>query len=149
STTRIRAMRRAAVAALVVVVLAVPSANAGSAPQGNVLTALADIGTVYWRSECTIGQPQRWSLGVRLFDTATTAVTLQVGHRTVHRTMQPNDRRVWFGLTTAARQHIAFTQSTEPGTLRGSVSVDFGGQHSNHCRSYMPPRVSTQLYPRN
>jgi hypothetical protein len=61
--------------------------------------------------------------------------------------MQPNER-VWFGLTTAPLQHLAFAQGTEAGTLRGTVSVDFGGQRSNHCPSYMPPRVSTQLYPR-
>ena len=139
-------MRRAAVAALVLLVLAVPSANS-SRVRPNVLTALASIGTVYWRASCLIGKPQRWSLGIRLFDTATTYVTLRVGHHTVHRTMQPNER-TWFGLTTGAVQHLAFIQATEPGTLRGSVSVDFGGQHAHHCWSYMPPRVSTQLYPR-
>jgi len=141
-------MRRAAVAALVLLVLAVPSANAKRAPQGTVLTALADIGTVYWRSSCAAGEPQRWSLGVRLFDTATTSVTLKVGHRTVRRTMQPN-QLLWFPLTTGASQHLAFTQSTEPGTLRGTVSANFGGQQANHCWTYFPPRVSTQLYPRS
>lgn len=138
-------MRWIAVAALLL--LAVPGANASPAPRGNVLTALADIGTVYWRADCSAGK-QRWALGVRLFDTATTAVTFRAGRRTVHRTMQPNERR-WFGLTSAASQHLVFVQSTEAGTLRGAVSVDFGGPRANRCRSYFPPRVTTQLYPRN
>ena len=85
-------MRRTAVVALVLVVLAVPGANARGVPRGNVLTALASIGTVYWRSACPIGKPQRWSLGVRLFNTATTEVTLRVGQHTAHRTMNPNQR---------------------------------------------------------
>ena len=138
---------RCTAVALVLVVLAVPSASAApTAAHANVLTALADIGTVYWRSECT-GKTPRWSVGVRLCDTATTRVTLRVGDRTVHRTMQPR-QRLWFALTSAPAQKLTFSQSTEPGTLRGSVSVDFGGPRANHCWSYYPPRVSTQLYPR-
>ena len=140
-------MRRTAIAALVLLVLAVPSASARPTPQANVLTALADIGTVYWRSDCTRGQPQRWSLGVRLFNTATTGVILRRGGHTARRTMQPNER-LWFGLTTTPRQVLSFSQATKPGTLRGSLSVNFGGQRANHCWSYFPPRVTTQLYPR-
>jgi hypothetical protein len=140
-------VRVAAVAALILL-LATPSATAESAStQSNVLTALADVGTVYWRFDCTRGEPQRWSLGLRLYDTATTTVIFRSGRRTVRRTMQPGGRR-WFRLTTARRQRLEFAQYTEPGELRGSVSVNFGQGPVDHCESYFPPRFTTQLHPR-
>jgi hypothetical protein len=140
-------MKSIAVAALVLL-LAVPSATAGSeSTQSSVLTALADIGTVYWRFDCTRGEPQRWAIGVRLFDTATTGVTWETRRRSARRTLQPKET-AWFPLTTIRRQRLVFVQGTEAGTLRGAVSVDFGRGRVNHCESYLPPHFAGHLSPR-
>lgn len=136
---------RKLVVACVLLLLGVPSATAGSAHrQSSVLTALADIGTVHWRFDCTRGEPQRWAIGVHLFGTATTTVTWETPHRHARRTLQPLET-AWFPLTTIRRQRLVFVQSTEPETLRGAVSVDFGRGRVNHCESYLPPHFAAHL----
>src|SRR5207245_11597649 len=55
-----------------VAVLAGPAASGRQKPY--VLTAVADIGTVYWRYDFVHYRTPRWSLGIRIFYTATTEV---------------------------------------------------------------------------
>ena len=109
-----------------------------------MLTALADIGTVYWRYDCVHYRAPEWSLGVRIFSTsATTGVTLRAGRFTRSRTAQPGYPKIWFPFRREPRQRLSFVQGTEAGTLRATVRATFGG-----CRSYFPPRLSVELYPR-
>ena len=57
----------------------------GSAASGRqkpyVLTALASIGTVYWRYDCVHYRAPEWSLGIRVFsNSATTTVTFHAAN---------------------------------------------------------------------
>ena len=121
----------------------------GSAASGRqkpyVLTAVADIGTVYWRYDCVHFPSPEWSLGVQLFDTATTSVTYRAGSVKQHRTLQPGDAVSWFRFRPQLRQQLSLVQATEPGTLRGHVLATF---KRRDCQSYSPPRLSVQLHPR-
>lgn len=120
----------------------------GSAASGQqkpyVLTALAGIGTVYWRFDCVHYRAPEWSLGVRLFNTATTTATYRAGHLRRHRTLQPGAPTVWFPFRRELVQRLSLVQATEPGTLRGQVLARFGRRD---CESYFPPRLNVQLYP--
>ena len=138
-------MRAIALLAAAIAVLFVPSSAASGRQKPYVLTALADIGTVYWRYDCVHFHSPEWSLGVRMFDTATTKVTYRLGRLTRRVTLQPDEPAVWFRFRPERRRGLSFVQATEPGTLRASVRVTFG---SDDCQSYVPPRVSVQLYPR-
>jgi hypothetical protein len=133
----------AAVIATGVVLL--PSSAASGRQKPYVLTALASIGTVYWRYDCVHFRTPEWSLGVRMFDTATTTVTYRLGRLTRRITLQPDEPTVWFRFRPERRRSLSFVQATEPGTLRASVRVTFG---SHDCESYFPPRLSVQLFPR-
>jgi hypothetical protein len=130
----------------VVAVAFLPSSASGGRQKPYVLTALADIGTVYWRYDCVHYRKPEWSLGVRIFQsTATTGVTFRAGKLTMHRTtrIQPGQPTVWFPFRRERRQSLSFVQATEPGTLRAHVLTKFSG-----CQSYFPPRLSVLLYPR-
>jgi hypothetical protein len=122
-----------------------PSSAAVGRQKPYVLTALADIGTVYWRYDCVHFRSPEWSLGVRLFDTATTTLTYRAGTFKRHVTLQPEGPTVWFRFRPEPRRSLSFVQATEPGTLRASVLVNFSRRD---CQSYVPPRLSAQLYPR-
>ena len=127
--------------------LLLPSAATGGRQKPYVLTAIAAVGTVYWRYDCVHYKQPEWSLGVRVFRTeATTGATFHAGQLTMHRRLiQPGEPTVWFPFRRERRQRLSLVQSTEPGTLRARVTVNWRG---NHCESYFPPRVSMQLYPR-
>jgi hypothetical protein len=126
-------------------VVLIPSSAATGRQKPCVLTAIADIGTVYWRYDCVHVDSPEWSLGVQLFDTATTAVTYRAGSVNQHRTLQPGDPVSWFRFRPALRQQLSLVQATEPGTLRAHVLATF---ERRDCQSYNPPRLSVQLYPR-
>jgi hypothetical protein len=130
------------------VVLAVALLLPGAATSGRqkpyVLTAVASIGTVYWRYDFVHYRTPRWSLGVRIFYTATTDVTFRAGKMRLRRTLQPQQLR-WLPFRTNRLQKLSLVQATEPGTLRAAVTVKFGRHNS---QSYLPPRVTTQLQPR-
>lgn len=138
-------MRAAIFLATVAVLLGLLTGSAASGRQKPyVLTAVADIGTVYWRYDYVHYRTPRWSLGVRIFYTATTAVTFRAGHLRRHRTLQPRQLE-WFPFSSSRLQRISFVQAIEPGTLRAVVTASFSRSNS---QSYFPPRVTMQLYPR-
>jgi hypothetical protein len=126
-------------------VVLLPSSAASGRQKPYVLTALADIGTVYWRYDCVHFSSPEWSLGVRMFDTATTTLTYRTGKLKRHVTLQPDEPTVWFRFRPEPRRSLSLVQATEPGTLRASVLVKFARRD---CQSYSPPRLSVQLYPR-
>jgi hypothetical protein len=132
------------VCAVVAAIAVLPTSAAGGRQKPYVLTAVADIGTVYWRYDFVHYKTPRWSLGVRIFYTATTAVTFRAGQMKQRRTMQPKQLH-WFPFTASRAQSLSLVQATEPGTLRGVVEVRFTNRNN---QSYMPPRFSVQLYPR-
>ena len=138
-------MRAAIVlASVLVAVVLLPASAASGRQKPYVLTAVADIGTVYWRYDFVHYRTPRWSLGIRIFYTATTEVNFRAGKLQLHRVLQPTQLR-WFPFTAARAQSLSLVQATEPGTLRASVSVKFS---RHNFQSYLPPRFSVQLYPR-
>lgn len=132
--------------AVVAAVMLLPSSAASGRQKPYVLTALADIGTVYWRYDCVHYGAPEWSLGIRVFrDSATTGVIYRDGRLTRRRTAQPDGPTIWFPFRRERSQRLSFVQATEPGTLRGRVLARFGRRD---CETYFPPRLSVQLYPR-
>ena len=60
----------------VAAVVLLPSSAAAGRQKPYVLTAVASVGTVYWRYDCVHYRAPEWSLGIRVFrDAATTSVT--------------------------------------------------------------------------
>jgi hypothetical protein len=130
-----------------VVALLLPSSAASGRQKPYVLTALADIGTVYWRYDCVHYRRPEWSLGVRVFTTAaTTTVSYRAGRLRQHRTLQPGDPVKWFPFRRELRQRLSLTQGTEPRTLHAKVGARFGGTHLMNCWPYAPPRVTTTVW---
>jgi hypothetical protein len=120
-----------------------PKATAGK-QKPFVLTALADIGTVYWRYDCVHYRTPRVSLGVQWSGEATTGVTYRAGTLVRRRTMPGH--RLWFPFSSSRFQRLSFVQATEPRTLYAHVRIDLGPSGGNqgyeHCQSYLPPRFS-------
>ena len=134
------------ICAVFAVVALLPGSAASGRQKSYVLTALADIGTVYWRYDCVHYRSSEWSLGVRVFPTtATTVVTYRAGRFRRRRTLQPGYPTTWFPFRKEQKQSLSFVQATEPGTLRGHVLASF---RRSGCQSYFPPRLSVELYPR-
>lgn len=133
-------------AALASTLVLLPGSAASGRQKPYVLTALADIGTVYWRYDCVHYRKPEWSLGVRLFrDAATTTVALRVGTLRQHRTRNPGDPTAWFPFRAEKRQRLSLAQGTEPRTLYAQVNVRFGGTHLANCWPYSPPHMTTTL----
>jgi hypothetical protein len=139
-------VRRAIAIGVVAAAALLPAAAASGRQKPHVLTALADIGTVYWRYDCVHYRAAEWSVGVRIFPTsATTGVTYHAGRFERRLTLQPGYPKTWFPFRKERSQSLAFVQGTEAGTLRAQVLAKFGRRG---CQSYFPPRLSVQLYPR-
>jgi hypothetical protein len=136
-------VKRTVLAALVIATLLLPVSAASGGRKPYVLTAIADVGTVYWRYDCVHYRSPAWSLGVQFSGEATTGVTYRAGRITRRRTLSAN--RIWSPFRRDRRQSLSFVQAIEPGTLRARVLVRFGRRD---CRSYFPPRLTVQLYPR-
>jgi hypothetical protein len=132
-----------ATAAGALALLVPPTATAGR-QKPFVLTALADIGTVYWRYDCVHYRTPRVSLGVQWSGEATTSVTYREGGLTRRRTLPRH--RIWFPFTNYRLQSLSFVQATEPRTLYAQVNIDLGRRGTNHgynhCESYFPPRFT-------
>lgn len=113
------------------------------------LTALPAIGTISWRCQPSLSG-ERYGLGFVAFASgATDRIQLRARGRTVvDRLVQPGQRLTlpYAGL----RQRLVVSQSTEPGTLRAVVDVDFRPRpiSPSHCFSYLPPALSLELAPR-
>lgn len=113
-----------------------------------MLTALANIGTVYWRYDCVHYRTPRVSLGVQWSGEATTNVTYRAGTLVRRRTMPGH--RLWFPFSSSRFQSLLFVQATEPRKLYAHVKIDLGLPGSNHgynhCQSYLPPRLTVELH---
>jgi hypothetical protein len=134
--------------ALIAAVALFPSSAASGQqePKPYVLTAFADIGTVYWRYDCGQRRAPQWSLGVRLFDdAATTVVSYRAGTSRRLRTLQPGAPIAWFPVRRELRQRLSLAQGTEPRMLYGELSVRFRGMHLVNCWPYLPPRFTATL----
>jgi hypothetical protein len=133
--------------AIVVAVVLFPGSAASGRQKPFVLTALADIGTVYWRYDCVHYRAPEWSLGIHVFQsTATTGVTFRAGKLAMRRpAVEPGESTTWFPFRREREQSLSFVQATEPGTLRARVLARFDRRD---CRSYFPPRLTVELYPR-
>jgi hypothetical protein len=116
-----------------------------------VLTYLPDMGTVTWRCNSKEAGTRAYALGFRSFNGgATEQLNLRIKNRTVlTRTIQPGQSLTLPHLN-AEVQELAVTQSTEPGTLRGTVSVNFapGRTSPSHCFPWFPPAMTLRVYPR-
>lgn len=120
------------------------TARGKTRPHGFLLTALADTGTVYWRSRC----PNEYSLGFHVpFSTgATTVVTFRWGHRVLHRTVQPG-HSAWSPFRKNKRQRLSTGTGSEAETIIAKLAVRFNEAHSLfNCFPYAPPRLSLTLY---
>lgn len=116
-----------------------------------VLTYLPEMGTVTWRCDGREASVRAYALGFRSFSGgATERLTLRIKNQVaLTRTIQPG-QSLSLPHFDAAVQELAVTQSTEPGTLRGIVSVNFGpGRISpSHCFAWLPPAMTQRVYPR-
>jgi hypothetical protein len=128
------------------VLMLLPSSASSGRQKPYVLTALADVGTVYWRYDCVHYRAPEVSLGVRVFDdSATTLVTFRAGRLRRDNTLQPGGRVTWFPFRRSQRQLLAFVQRTEPRTLHASVHVWPSGSRSGNCQPYLPPRFTATV----
>lgn len=91
----------------------------------------------------------RWALGIRIYtDTATTEVALHAGRRAFYAQLDPGHIH-WFPFRQDGVQRLSAIQSTDPGTLRATVSINFAAPHGvPHCSAYAPPRFTVQEWPR-
>jgi hypothetical protein len=135
--------RWTALAVTLVLWLLLPGSAASGRQHPYVLTAIANVGTVYWRYDCVHYRSPEWSLGIRFGGEATTRVTYRAGRLTLRRTLPA--RLIWFPFRRDRSQRLSFVQAIEPRTLRARVLATFA---RGDCQSYFPPRLSVQLYPR-
>jgi hypothetical protein len=114
-----------------------------------VLTAIPNIGTIYWRYNCSQGT-RGWSLGIHIWsNTATTRVRFKAGKVVAVRELQPGDATSWFPYSEKPVQWLAAGAGGEEGTVVGAIRVNYGyPSREPHCYPYAPPRVSVQFYPR-
>ena len=115
-----------------------------------VLTALPNIGTIYWRYSCGVHGTQGWSLGIHIWsNTATTRVRFKAGKLVAIRELQPGDATSWFPYSEKPVQWLAAGAGGEEGTVVGAVRVNYSyPSREPHCYPYAPPRVTVQFYPR-
>jgi hypothetical protein len=116
-----------------------------------MLTYLPEMGTVSWRCDDRRVGIRAYALGFQSFSRgATEQLTLRVRNRVAfRRTIQPG-QSVNLPHVDAAVQELLVSQTTEPGTLRGIVSVNFGpGRISpSHCFPWLPPAITLRVVPR-
>jgi hypothetical protein len=154
---RIRFVHRRRLLLVVTLVVATASGPAmashrsGSERGPWALTYLPGMGTVTWRCNGKEVGARAYALGFRSFSGgATERLTLRTKNRVVlTRTIQPGQSLSLPHLD-AAVQELAVTQSTEPGTLRGIVSVNFAPRpiSPSHCFPWFPPAMTLRVYPR-
>lgn len=119
-------------------------------PRTAVLTALPAIGTVEWRSSSASGR-SRFSLGLHLFDTASTGVRFRTGQLSRDRNLQPGDPTMWFRYSTNRVQWLAAVSGGEGGIVVGVVQADFRTAaarrvHSQDCWIFDPPQLTVHFY---
>ncbi len=115
-----------------------------------MLTALPAIGTVEWRSRDWSHQ-SRFSLGLHLFDTASTVVRLRAGQFSRDRSVEPGDPTLWFRYSANRVQWLAAESGGEGGFVVGVVRVDFRTAAARRARSqdcwiFGPPHLTVHFY---
>ncbi|HEY5694206.1 MAG TPA: hypothetical protein VIR14_06835 [Gaiellaceae bacterium] len=123
---------------------------AWTCPRTAVLTALPAIGTVEWRSRYWSHQ-SRFSLGIHLFDTASTWVRFRAGQFSRDRNVQPGEPAVWFRYSTNRVQWLAAVSGGEGGDVVGVVRADFRTAtarrvRSQDCWMFYPPHLTVHFY---
>jgi len=123
---------------------------AWTCPRAAVLTALPAIGTVEWRSRYVSGR-SRFSLGIHLFDTASTGVRFRTGHFSRDRNLQPGDPTLWFRYSANRVQRLAAASGGEGGFVVGVVRADFRTASARRVRSqdcwmFYPPHLTVRFY---
>lgn len=123
---------------------------AWTCPRTAVLAALPAIGTVEWRSRYASGRPS-FSVGIHLFDTASTGVRFRTGHLARDRSLQPDDPTLWFRYSTNRVQWLAAASGGEGGLVVGVVRADFRSAgarrtRSQDCWMFYPPKVIVRFY---
>lgn len=157
-TARIRYVRMLALigvsAALIGGALPTASARPGAVRGPFLLVALPALGTVTWR--CTADRPPDMThgphalgLGFSAFRASATArIRLRVGGRVrMSKTVDPGES-VRFPLLQARIQRLELVQFTGAGTLRASVTVDLVPPGTGWCYSYLPPKTTVRVQPR-
>jgi hypothetical protein len=115
-----------------------------------VLTALPAIGTIEWRSRYKAGRG-RFSLGIHLFDTASSAVRIRIGRFSRDRPLEPGTPTLWFRYSAHPVQWLAAISGGEGGYVVGVVRADFRTAHardvhSQDCWIFDPPQVTVRFY---
>lgn len=144
-------------AALGAVYLAVPGSDrlpatrvVWTCPKTAVLTALPAIGIVEWRSSYESGR-SRFSLGLHLFDTASTGVRFRSGNFSRDHSLQPGDPTLWSPYSERRVQWLAAVSGGEGGFVVGVVRADFRTAaarrvHSQDCWIFYPPHLIVHFY---
>jgi hypothetical protein len=116
-----------------------------------LLASLPEMGAVTWRCDPARTGVRAYALGFRgSAAAATELVALRVENRVVLvRTIEPC-QSLRLPHVSAVVQRLTVVQTTEPGTLRGTVSVDFAPRpvSPSHCFPWLPPAVTVHVYPR-
>lgn len=139
---------------LLLLSLAVGAAAAATEAKGPwLLTSLPSMGSISWRCDPARERAGRPALALTL-NTRTAAATqsfeLRAGRRRVVRgTLQPGQVAVLPYLRSPV-QKLTVVQSTEPGTLRAVVTVDFRPRavSPSHCWEHLPPGLRITVTPR-
>jgi hypothetical protein len=132
-----------AAAAAAVVLLPNSAASERQLPQ--VLTAIANIGTVYWRSDCPRNEPSRWSLGVLIFQKASsTEITFRAGSTVLRRDVDvPDGKTRWFPFRRSRIQRLRLESGSEGGNHVGRLKVNFAVAG---CVRWQTPNVRLRTY---
>lgn len=115
-----------------------------------MLTALPAIGIVEWRSSYESGR-SRFSLGLHLFDTASTGVRFRSGNFSRDHSLQPGDPTLWSPYSERRVQWLAAVSGGEGGFVVGVVRADFRTAaarrvHSQDCWIFYPPHLIVHFY---
>lgn len=115
------------------------------------LALIPEMGTVTWSCDGRAAGVRSYALGLGTAGVeATERVTLRAGGRVIEAVTVNRGQPVRFPHLGYARQELSMSQTTQPGTLRATVNVDFGPGHvsPSHCFPWLPPAVTVHLYPR-
>ena len=127
------------------------SASSGTTARGPwLLISLPEMGRISWSCDGRRLGYRRYALQL---DAGSASATERVSLRVAGRTIL--SRTVTYGTVQlphldAPVQRIVVAQTTEPGTLRAVVTVDFrpGKISPSHCFPWLPPATTLRLIPR-